>query len=258
MILKTNPLRPIVKAILAVSAIVASPHAFGTYNAFECLRDIMPITDRAAVQNKRGDVEEPFLVNNKFIVFPEVSNLVVTGFFFYGQKGAAYYDAAEVKGSLKSIGDLAFKKDDGIYELIAQPEGLETVTVHYLPGFKLAPGGKNGPMVLGATVLPVIGAFVSRPDMIKVAYQNPKEVNDIVVKKWMSESMGERRPASVDDIKLNATILRLKTIQEKSHEDLWKPFKHELRLRKNWIQTHNLDEKAFKQLSLILEGTCKE
>ena len=225
MILKTNPLKPVL-LVLALSAV--SPVQAGAYNAFDCLRDLMPITDRATVQSKRGEVEEPFLVNEKFIVFPEISNDTVTGFYFYGQKGAAYYDAAEVKNSTKHLGDLQFKKDDGIYELVAQPTGLETVTIHYLPGFKTSSSGGKGPVVLGVAVLPIIGAFMSRPSVGQVTYLNPKNVNDIVVKKWMAETLGDRTPASVEDIKVNMTMLRLKTVQAKSTEELWKPLKHEL------------------------------
>lgn len=252
MTLKTN-LRNILFVTLSIASLRAE-----AYNAFECLRDLMPITDRATVQTKRGDVEEPFIVDGKYVVFPEISNGTVTGFFFYGAKSAAYYDAAEVKGKIKSIGDMSFRRDEGIYDLVAQPAGLETVTVHYLPGFRLAPTGGDGPVVLGASVLPVVGAFVSRPDIEKLAYNNPKSFTDSAVKKWMSEHMTERRPASVDDIVINSTILKLKTLQVKSGDALMKPLRQELKLRKAWVQSHNLDEKAFKQLTLTMEGSCKE
>jgi hypothetical protein len=217
----------------------------------------MPITDRASLQNKRQGVEEPFVVSDKFVVFPEISNGIVSGFYFYGPKGGAYYDAVDRSGKIVSLGDLTFNSKDGTYELVAQPGGLETVAVHYLPGFKTAATGKDGPALLGASVLPVIGAFVSRPDLDKVAYQNPKNVNDVVVRKWMEENWTGRKPAS-QELAVNTTILKLKTIQEKSADELWKPLKSELKLRKAWIQTHNLDEQAFKQLSLTMEGSCKE
>jgi len=253
MTLKTNRLSA---AILILVLFILGPLQTRA-SSFECLRDLMPITDRAAVQSKRDGVEEPFIVNEKYIVFPEVSNGTVTGFFFYGVKSAAYYDAAEIKGRTVSLGDLTFKSADGIYELVAQPAGLETVTVSLLPGFKIAPTSKEGPVVLGASVLPVIGAFVSRPELAKSAYLNPKSMNDIVIQKWMGDRM-DRRPASVEDIKINSTILKLKTIQSKDQDDLMQPLRTELKLRKTWIQTHNLDEKAFKQLTLTLEGSCKE
>lgn len=251
--MKTNRLRPI-----AVILFLLAPHTAGAFSSYECLRDLMPITDRATLQNKRQEVESPFLVSEKFIVFPEISNNTVSGFYFYGPKGAAYYDAVDRSGKIIHLGDLIFKKDEGVYELVAQPGGIETVMVHYLPGFKAAPTGKDGPVVLGASVLPVIGAFVSRPDLVRSTYLNPKSVNDIVLKKWMNERWEGRRPASVEDVPINSTILKLKTIHEKSAEDIWKPLKAELKLRKAWIQTHNLDEQAFKQLSLTMEGSCKE
>lgn len=227
------------------------------YSAFDCLRDLLPITDRATVQGKRDGVEEPFLVDGKYLVFPEISNATVTGFYFYGPKDAAYYDAGEYKKRTVSLGDLGFKVSEGIYDLVAQPGGLETVTVSLLPGFRVAPTGKEGPVVLGSSVLPVIGAFVSRPEVAKSAYVNPREVNDIVIQKWMSERM-ERKPASVEDITINKTIIKLKTLQAKAGAELMRPLKQELKLRKNWIQTHNLDEKTFKQLSLVMEGSCKD
>lgn len=235
-----------------------APATAGAFSSYDCLRALMPITDRASLQNKRQEVEAPFIVSDKFIVFPEISNGTVSGFFFYGPKGAAYYDAADKLGKTVHIGDLNFKSAEGVYELVAQPGGLETVTVNYLPGFRLAPTGKDGPVVLGASVLPVIGALVSRPDLDKSAYINPKNVNDSLVKKWMAERWEGRRPAAVDDIPVNSTILKLKTVQAKSAEDQWKPLKAELKLRKGWIQTHNLDEQSFKQLSLAMEGSCKE
>src|SRR5262249_39548908 len=161
--------------------------------------------------------------------------------------GAAFYDAVDKSGKVVHIGDLVFKKDEGVYELVAQPGGLETVTVQYLPGFRLVPSGRDGPVILGASVLPVIGAFVSRPVLDRTAYVDPKNINEMVIKKWMTERWEGRKPASVEDVPVHTTILKLKSVQAKATEDLWKPLKAELKLRKAWIQTHNLDEQAFKQ-----------
>jgi hypothetical protein len=255
MTLKTNRRNIYIFFLFTISLLPSAAQALSTY---ECLRDLMPITDRASLQNKRQNVEEPFALDEKFVIFPEVVKDAVVGFYFYGPKGAAYYDAVEKAGKVTSLAELTFKKDDGVYELVAQPNGIETVTVQYLPGFKLAPTGKDGPVMLGASVLPVFGAFVSRPDMDKSAYLNPKSVTEISVKKWMAENWQGRRPASIEELPINSTIVKLKTLQPKSNDDLWKPAKNELKLRKAWIQTHNLDERAFKQLSLAMEGSCKE
>src|SRR5262249_42601583 len=111
MTLKTNR-RNSIFLILILSA-PASARAFSSY---DCLRDLMPITDRASLQNKRQEVEAPFIVSDKFIVFPEVSNDTVSGFFFYGPKGAAYYDAADKNGKTVNIGDLKFKSSEGVYD----------------------------------------------------------------------------------------------------------------------------------------------
>lgn len=260
MILKTNPL----KKFLLIS-FLGLAHKASALNTFECLKDMMAVTDRASFLNKRNGLEEPFLVNNKFIVFPEVSNGTVSGFFFYGNNVAAYYDAVEIKGSsteTRQIGDLVFRQREGIFEMVAQPAGLETVTVPYLPGYQVNASGHGGPVMLGSSVLPVIGAFVSRPAASKTAYHNPAEVNQSDLKRWVAAhggpTEGGRRPAATEDVTINKTIAKLKTLHGKPQDELMKPLFNELHLRRQWVKTHNLDEKSFKQLSLIMEGSCKE
>lgn len=259
MILKTNRRNALILSVL----LGAGPQA-SALTVFECVRDLLSVTDRASFATKRQGVEEPFLANDKFLVFPEVTNGTVSGFYFYGpDKVAVYYDAIEIKGSrteTRHIGDLAFRAREGIFEMVAQPSGLETVTVPYLPGYQSNSSGRGGPVMLGASVLPVIGAFVSRPAMVKTKYHNPAENSETDVKRWIaSHSMGQdRMPASLDKVTMNKTIVRLKTVATKEGEDLWRPLKHELKLRRDWIKTRNLDEQSFKKLSLIMEGSCKE
>ncbi len=259
MILKTNRLKAITLFILAGLAPQAS-----ALNIFDCVKDLMPVTDRASFHTKRVGVEEPFLANDKFLVFPEVSNGIVSGFYFYGTNTAVYYDAIEIKGTkseTRYIGDLAFRARDGMFEMVAQPSGLETVTVSYLPGYQSNSSGRSGPVMLGASVLPVIGAFVSRPAMVKRAYHDPSASNETDVKKWIAARTttgSDRMPASVDNVTINKTIARLKTLHGKSADDVMKPLKTEFKLRRDWVKSRNLDEKSFKQLSLIMEGSCKE
>lgn len=257
--MKTNPHKILFLAVLSGLALEAS-----ALNTFECVRDLLPATDRASFNTKRVGVEEPFLVNDKFLVFPEVTNGTVSGFYFYGPKVAAYYDAVEIKGkksSIRQIGDLVFRASEGVYDMVAQPSGLETVTVPFLPGYQSGSSGRNGPVMLGSSVLPVIGAFVSRPAMTKTYYHNPGAANESDIKRWVAARMpseGGRKPAMNEEGTVNRTIVHLRTVQNKSEEDLWRPLKHEFKLRREWIKSHNLDEKSFKQLSLIMEGSCKE
>ncbi len=258
MSLKTNPLK-----FLYVLAILFSSVEANALKPFECLRDLMTITDRANFGSKRSGVEEPFLINDKFLVFPEVTNGVVSGFYVYSSQSSAYYDAIEGSSSSSSIrhlGDLKFNAKVGVYELVAQPDGLETVTIPFLPGFQNNASGKSGPVVLGASVLPVIGAFVSRPAQPKTAYHNPMAANENDLKKWISDHSGGRRPASKDlgDMEVPKTIARLKTVEKKNRGELMAPLMRELKLRRQWIQSRNLDEDSFKKLSLFMEGNCKE
>lgn len=257
--MKTNRLRFLLLANLIGLRLEAS-----AFNTFECVRDLLPVTDRASFQSKRQGVEEPFLLNDKYLVFPEVSNGTVSGFYFYGPKIAVFYDAIEIKGTrsvTRYIGDLKFRPSEGIYEMVAQPTGLETVTVSYLPGYQMASSGRGGPVMLGSSVLPVIGAFVSRPAMHKAAYSNPSFANESDVKRWVaarSPNPGGRQPAAADKTEVVKTIVRLKTLHPKQEDELWRPLKQELKFRQDWIKTRNLDEKSFKQLTLIMEGSCKE
>lgn len=256
--MKTNLRRAFLIVILAGLGPKAS-----ALNTFECVRDLLTVTDRASFSSKRQGVEEPFLVNDKYLVFPEVTNGTVNGFYFYGPKVAVFYDAIEIKGTrsvTRHIGDLVFRPQEGIYEMVAQPMGLETVTVPYLPGYQSESTGRSGPVMLGSSVLPVIGAFVSRPAAVKMAYSNPTGANESDIKKWMAARMPHegRKPAVADSVEIQKTIVRLKTLHEKPNEELWRPLKHELKLRRDWIKTRNLDEKSFKQLTLVMEGSCKE
>lgn len=256
MILKTNPLKPILALLFPIA--LAAPHTAFASKSFECLRALIPVTDRAVLQSKRVGVEEPFLVNDKYIVFPAIDGKAVVGFYFYSAAGAKFYDAVDINGQTKTLVDLEFKRDHGVYDLIAQPAGLETVTVPYLPGFRYTIRKGGGPVVLGTSVLPVLGALVSRPNLESTSYHNPDDVNSNDLKRWVVDRQGDRAPASLDNVEIKRTILKLKTVAEKSREDLWSPIRTELHLRKTWIKTHNLDEKAFKQLSLAMDGSCKD
>ncbi|NJL24396.1 MAG: hypothetical protein HC902_03980 [Calothrix sp. SM1_5_4] len=243
-------------------ALACSPcaRAWAVPNTFDCLRDLIPLTERALIRSQRKSVEEPFIIGGKYIVFPEVAGGKIAGFFVYDRAGAWHYDAVEEKpdGERKAIADLAPDAALGVLELVAQPRGLETLTIRYLPGFNPNESVKSGPVALGVSVLPVVGAFVSRPEQKKIAYYDPGQASDADLKRWLAERSSGRRPAENQEAPLNRTIQRLVSRKGREGNALWAPLKQELELRKNWIKTHNLDEATFKSLTRIMDTTCRE
>lgn len=233
----------------------------GALDAFECVRDLMPITEAAAFQSKRQSVERPFMASPQFMVFPEVGSVGLTGFYIYSQGKAWYYDSTRARRSrvpAQPITDIKVDAEHTLLELVAQPLGLESVILRYLPGFGVKETTRSGPVMLGSSVLPVIGALVSRSDeQLRLIYNNPDEFSETELKQWI-HSRSARRPANAKDIQIHRKMLQLSTLNSKTGEALWKPLKDELRLRKLWVQEHNLDEDSFKKLSLVLQSSCKE
>ncbi len=231
-------------------------------NPFMCLRDLMPLTDRGAFQKQRDGVEKPFLRDDRYIIFPEVIKRKLSGFFVYDEKGAYYYDSAELgTGEAKKmipLTHLADQKNRSVFQMVAQPTGLETLTIYYMPDFEISGSNTDGPVVLGSSVLPVVGAFVSRPEKYDYVYQNPNLSNDGELKDWIFKNSSGRRPASAEAVQINRQMVRLKTSKPKSEKRLWEPLQAELAMRKNWVKTHNLDERTFKDLSRALDGSCRE
>ena len=90
MILKTRALN------LLFLFISVSAGAEG-FNTFDCLRDMMPLTERGSFQRQRVNVERPFMAGEKYMVFPEVIARKVTGFYVYDGKAAYYYDTIEAR-----------------------------------------------------------------------------------------------------------------------------------------------------------------
>lgn len=213
----------------------------------------MPITDRGVFLNKRKNVEDPFVINGRYIVFPEAEERKVQGFFVYDRKGAWHYDAVDVNGKTL-LKDLAYDSARGILEMIAQPSGLETVTMTYLPGFDPKETDNDGPVMLGSSVLPVVGAMISRPAQRKNAYYNPTTAYESDLRRWMSNHSTGRQPATDKTQDVKKTIVRLIASERK---DVWQPLDHELKLRREWIETHNLDEMAFREFSRVMESSCK-
>jgi hypothetical protein len=97
--------------------------------------------------------------------------------------------------------------------------------------------------MLGSSVLPVLGAIVSRPESYDFVYRNP-------------EPMLGRSPANAPSLPVE--MVALKTVSPKTQKRLWQPLYDELRLRKTWIKEHNLDEVTFKDLSRALDSSCRE
>lgn len=234
--------------ILGALLIIIFARPAEALNPFECLRDLMPITDRASLRRQRNGVERPFLVNgDRFLVFPEAKAGRVTGFYLYDRRGAWYYDAIESKSGKKRIAELDVDREK-IYELTAQPGGIETVTVFFLPGFDGQKKNKQGPMVLGASVLPVVGAFVSRPNMSTAGYQDPSKAIQSELDRW-----SRKRESN-----LERTLVRLSTIQSLTQKQITKPLQDEVRLRREWIKGHNLDNQSFRALMRVMDRSCRE
>jgi hypothetical protein len=253
MTLKTNQLKN-----LALTLVLLSGGRVHALDAFECVRDLLPITAQAAFQGHRKDVEKPFMLSDKYMVFPEVRKGSVTGFFVYAAGNAWYYDSVEIKDAAEKsrpLGDLKRTGEFSLYSLVAQPQGLETIVLQFMPAFVNRETNGGGPVMLGASVMPVVGAFISRPnEQLSAAYRNPAEVDEASLKKWVSEH-SSRRPTSA--MELDHQLLHLATKRTKSKNELWEPILNEIKVRREWVQNHNLDEKSFQQLGRLMESTCK-
>lgn len=238
---------------LACSLLLLTGAAASAHEPFNCVRDLLPITGPAAFQVKRAGVEKPFAIAEKYIVFPEVKEGRLTGFYIYSGQKAKYYDSYE--GRLLT----SLKEEDlTVYELIAQPDGLETVSIKYLPGYRAGESTQAGPVVLGSSILPVMGAVVSRDNLnIKSVYHDPSGVSEEELRHWIYQRMANP-PASAREVKINRKLLHLGMLQGKSKTDLWEPLQTEFKARKNWVQTHNLDENAFRQLARLMSTSCRQ
>ena len=256
MILKTRAPSFFYILLLFLSASVGAEG----FNTFACLRDLLPLTDHGSYQRKRGDIEKPFVTGDKYIVFPEVRAHKVTGFYVYDRGGAYFYDTIEVRAEGKvrylPIAGLAETKERPLYQMVAQPGGLETMTIYYMPGFKAGETNRNGPVALGASVLPVAGAFVSRPEKYDYVYQNPDDFSESRLHEWLARNRGGRAPASEQKIVRQIVTLSVKT--KKTQDELWRPLKEELRLRRDWIRDHNIDNQTFIEIRRAMDGSCKE
>ena len=250
MILKTSLLK------LSVLFISFVPSAYA-FNTFDCLRDMLPITAHGSMQSQRKAVEPPFMLDAKHMVFPEVNNKIVTGFYLYDRTEAWYFDAfREGEKPLQPIGTLNTQAKT-LFQMVAQPQGLETITIHYMPGYSARESNKDGPVILGASILPVIGAFVSRPDRTEYAFQNPAGVNEDRLKGWVHFKSGCRKPAEANQIQIERRLVRLDTMKPKARERLFDPLNQELSLRQHWISSRNLDNKTFQALNRSLDTNCK-
>lgn len=256
MILKTKALNSLFFLLITVNA-----GAEG-FNTFDCLRDLMPLTEHGNYQKKRVGIERPFVADKKFIVFPEVTARKVTGFFVYDGKGAYFYDTVEIKSGngVKATPIAALEEvlERPVYQMVAQPGGLETMTIYYMAGFKVAESNGNGPVALGTSVLPVIGAFVSRPERYDYVYQSPQDMSENRLQESLAKNRGGRVPASVGDQKVVRKMVSLATRSKREEKALWAPLKEELRMRRNWVQEHNIDNATFVKIRRAMDTSCKE
>lgn len=250
------------KSLRKISAIVFLLLSGGPVRAlvlFDCVRDIMPLTEAASSKSKRSGVEKPFLVDGKYLVFPEVRERKLTGFFIYLRDQAWFYDSVEKIAPASGITALKALPlfENQVYKMVVQPDGLETLTLEYMPGFLVEGEKRSASEVLGASVLPVVGAFVSRPKPRLEVYNSPADAREDDLRTWVSERQ-TRRPANAAPVEVPRMMVRLINTTPKSKEALWAPLKAEHVLRKNWIQEHNLDQSSFRQLSALMTGACRE
>lgn len=226
------------------------------FNEFECLRDMLPVTTHASFQSQRKGVEPPFMLEDKYMVFPEVRDKKVTGFYIYDQTTAWYYDAIQSGKALAEPILALNQKGKVLYQMVVQPNGLETVTIYFMPGFDARQTNQEGAVVLGVSVLPVVGAFVSRPEKAEQAYQNPGGFSEDELKSWVFQNMSGRKPASAAQVKLNKQLVKLIAQTKKPKEELYAPLRRELILREKWIESKNLDDQTFKKFNRTLQTTC--
>jgi hypothetical protein len=255
MILKTNQLKP-----LALAFILMSAGRVRALDTFECVRDLMPVSEQSAFQSKRQGVEKPFMLTEKFMAFPEVRNGAVTGFYIYSHGHARYYDSFETKENTakkKPLTELNRVGHFSLYSLIAQPLGLETVMLQFMPGFGPDESTHGGPVMLGSSVMPVIGALMSRTnEQLISVYNNPADADEKDLKQWIADH-SSRRPADVNSIEIDKQMVRLATRQKKSKSELWAPLNNELIVRKKWVREHNLAEDSFRRLARVMDTSCK-
>ncbi len=249
--LKTNPLS------LLLFLLVWGPQAFA-FNEFDCLRDMIPVTAHSALQVKRKGVEQPFMLDDNHMVFAEVHKKTVTGFYVYTRGGSWYYDAIQA-GDEQPVEPISALSKHGkiLYQMVVQPAGLETVTLYFMPGFDARETNHEGPVMLGASVLPVVGAILSRPEKADFMYQDPRAVSEQELKGWVYRNMSGRKPASVDALQLQKKIVKLRTKQAKSAEHMRAILANELKLREKWVEDRNLDDRTFRSLNHALQTTCK-
>jgi hypothetical protein len=223
-----------------------------------CLRDLIPITERGAFQRSRKSVERPFYVNDKYLVFPEVESGRLQGFFVYANDRAWYFDAIKIGSKTTKISDLTFKSEYGILELVAQPEGLETISIFYMPGYDPYESNSKNSVVIGSAVLPVVGSLVMPKPKVQTVYYNPKQAAKSDLQAWVAKHSGGRRPADVHSISVNQKLVKLVSTEKLGDHQLWAPLKQEFQLRKAWVKNNNLDEETFRRFGHVMETTCKQ
>lgn len=222
--------------LFGAAALVATARA----DEVTCLRDLLPITDKVSFQKDRKGFEKPFVVESKYVIFPEVKNGKLTGFYVYSPRAAKYYDTVQTPMENKSGDRVSVSKlKPGVrYDLTAQPEGLETVTIIYEPKARKTQARMPSSVALGSSIIPVVGALVELQETRKA---------DPVFQK-AEEGRGDEKARR---------LVRLTTLSAKSSAEMMQPLRAELDLRKKWIQRANLDNDSFRDLNRVLQTSCR-
>lgn len=196
----------------------------------ECLRRLLPITALSRLQSKRAGIDPPLALGSGHVAFPQTSGRHVTGFFIYGPGAARHYDKVAWSDSeLERVADLLPTPDRGVLDLVAQPDGMETVVIPFLPGLSFSDGRSFG-----------------------AVYRSPQDAKDSEIARVISGTgRGERSPASGGGNAVRRTVVRLVESDLKG-EQVWAPIERELKLRYDWIRNHNIDESTFKDLASVM------
>ena len=237
-------------------------------NRFECLKTLLPLTkDRADVIRPDG-TEPPFMINENYLAFAAAEKGRVAGFYVYDHDQAWYYDTVERPGGAPGrtpLKALRADRDSGVIELTAQPNGLETIAISHLPGF-----GPNflaveatyaNTAILGASVLPVVGAFIPHPKGRDLAYHDPRRVKPRDLETWFTRQglvATERTSTSDHEGSIARTILKLAVGTAKTPRELWAPLDREIERRRAWVKQNNIDLVTFGGLNKAMQNGCRQ
>lgn len=267
--MKTSKTKALNRYLFGITLLFGAGVHAEVVNRFDCLKSMIPLTRAGARESVRGGIEPPFMINDNYLAFAETKGGHVTGFYVYDREHAWYYDTVELPGRTAPPGTVARtvartplnelkpNRNLGIIELTAQPNGLETIAIAHVPGFDplmaMAKAAYHSTAILGASVLPVVGAFIPHPKTHTLSYYDPTKVKERELVAWFdAQERGAAAPSAI-----GRTIVHLATDKHKEERDLWGPMDQELERRREWIQKNNIDLHTFRQINKVMQTTCR-